>query len=239
MDQRNRPPLPLSASWLAHRTHSLFAIGSRCQPLPSHWSSWSCCLVTSEACIFEQSSGCLLQHFFFTECSLRHPHWLTHTHSRTHTHTHTSHNAPRRYPGFAARPAGTDSDTSKCSTGITFPLDTRLSYRPTRYWQTRHLKGGETESWNRTSLSAGYCSYRRRVKRLTSEKKKETGIVLRLVKSQADFSAGFEKYKTDRTFNNLCVSLLTALGRRGRHSRENWQKHPFTYWNTCRLDPLA
>lgn len=166
------------------------------------------------------------------------------TSSLTNTHTHTSdqrtsHNALRRYPGFAARPAGTDADTSKCSTGITFPLDTRLSYRPTRYWQTRHLKGGETESSNRTSLSAGYCFYRRRVKRLTSEKKKETEIVLRLVKSQADFSAGFEKYKTDRTFNNPCVSLLTALGRRGRHSRENWQKHPFTYWNTCRLDPLA
>lgn len=58
-----------------------------------------------------------------SECRLRQPHTLTHTPVQR-----KPQNAPRWYPDSAARPAGTDADTSKCSTGITFPLDTRPTH---------------------------------------------------------------------------------------------------------------
>lgn len=80
---RKSNPLPFSSSWLAQRTHSLFTIGSQHQPLPSHWSSWGCCLVTSEAHIFEKGSGCLLQHFN------RRSETATYTHSHSKAHTHS------------------------------------------------------------------------------------------------------------------------------------------------------
>ena len=104
--------LPLSASRLAHITSSLLTIGSQLQPITSHWSSWGCCLVTSEALIFEQSSGCLLQHFYRQSAE-----WDYLTHSHTHTEKHKLTHAPvQRTPQYApwwhswsaARPAGTD-----------------------------------------------------------------------------------------------------------------------------------
>lgn len=169
-----------------------------------------------------------------SECRVRQPHSLTHTrtftHSRTQTHTHTPvqrtpHYAPWWYPGSAARPAGADADASKCSTGIT--------YKPVRHWKRRNLEGRETESSERTSVTAGYCSYRRCVKWLTRKKKSKTEIVQSLAESQARLSAGHSKNKTRLDFINLQVSLLTALGRRGetdRHSLPEIQDN--TLWNT-------
>lgn len=76
--------LPLSASRLAHTTPSLFAVGSQLQPLPSYWPSRGCCLVTSEARIFEQSSGFLLQHFYRQSAE-----WDDLAHSHRHTFKNT------------------------------------------------------------------------------------------------------------------------------------------------------
>lgn len=160
---KNHPPLPLSVPPLAHRSLLQAAIGSRRQPLPSHWSSRSCCLVTSEACIFEQSSGCLLQHFLQSAPSHTHTHTRTRWQNTPTPYLRTSHNARRRHPGSAARPAGDDSDTSKCSTGITFrqPDDPILTETT-----SERLRVQPGAGW-----SAGFFSHRRRVKRLTSQKK--------------------------------------------------------------------
>lgn len=59
-----------------------------------------CCLVTSEAHIFEQCSGCLLQHFYRQSAewdNLTHTH--THTHIQEHKHSHRFRGRHSMHPG--------------------------------------------------------------------------------------------------------------------------------------------
>lgn len=160
---------------------------------------------------------------------------------RVHPHTHTrwqntptpypwtSHNAPRRHSGSAARPAGDDSDTSECSTGITFrqPDDPILTETT-----SERLRVQPGAGW-----SAGFCSHRRRVKRLTSQKKNnKKKIVPSLVKSQADFSTGLKKTEHTQDLTDLPAILLTTLGKKRDAPPRDWEK---TLGNTCRLEPVA
>lgn len=91
---------------------------------------------------------------------------LTLIHMRAHTLTHskTQKGTPLQRtlqyahlwcPCSAFRPAGADADSSRCSTGVTIPLDTNQ---------------GGTESSDR---AAGYCSNGRCVNWLTGNKRRE------------------------------------------------------------------
>lgn len=208
--------LPLSASSLAHTTPFLFTIGFQLQPFPSHWSFCGCCLVTSEADIFEQRSGCSLQHFYRVESETA---LQTHTLQKTNTYPHRFQRTPRHahwgYCCSAARPAGTDAHISKCSTGITNPLDTRLTYRPVKYRKRRTLKKRESDSSDRTRLTAGFCSCRRCVKCLTGSKKRKTEIVLSLVKSQGGHSKGKKTGLTAQSSSEPPEKLTYIQGQTG------------------------